>query len=170
MLTFWNSEFIFCNSVLTFWSSELISCSSELISCKSEQFKSCICQNLLESCEIKSLLFLKWHRTWIISACPAALAHSQTSLSLWVAAALAGRIRAFVARVSSSSGATGSGMSSWIPVWMPSRRRLYWPSPPPSPSTSRRCSSSDPMARARPSRWPRLSNTYSSSLTHGEQP
>ncbi len=95
---------------------------------------------------------------------------SLTDVSVCVSGSCVARMRLLpVCKLFFLLGATGSGMSSWIPVWMPSRRKLFWPSPPPSPSTSRRCSSSDPTAQARPSRWPRLSNTSSSSLRHGKQ-
>lgn len=62
---------------------------------------------------------------------------------------------------------SGSGMSSWIPVWMPSRKKPSWPSPHPSRSLCPQSSSSDPMAPARHSPWHRLSSTSCARTTAG---
>lgn len=62
---------------------------------------------------------------------------------------------------------SGSGMSSWILVWMRSRKKPFWLSPHPSPFLCLPSSLSGPMAPARPSPWRRLSSTSSARTTAG---
>lgn len=62
---------------------------------------------------------------------------------------------------------SGSGTSSWIPVWMPSRKKPSWPSPHPSLFPCPQSSSLGPTAPARPSPWHRLSSTSSARTTAG---